>query len=234
MQQKIIVIADASPRTRARFGRALDEAGHLAVTVAHATDLMPAVQEPSAKPDLLVLDLHLPGGGGLELIDAIRRTGGRALPILIFSGSVRGAPEVRQLAALDIAGYISESCSRDQIVPAIAPHLFPDNFNRRGSPRIALGIPVAFRHEGSISAAMTLDLGKGGVAVRTMTPLDAADKVYARFRLPGSERDIEAESRVAWSDRRVGMGLQFERVDPLHQQAIDAFIDHHGSARADA
>ena len=48
-----------------------------------------------------------------------------------------------------------------------------------------------------------------------------------RFRLPGSKLDIEAESRVAWSDRRLGMGLQFERVEPSDQQAVDEFVDQH-------
>ena len=48
-----------------------------------------------------------------------------------------------------------------------------------------------------------------------------------RFRLPGSKVDVDAESRVAWSDRRVGMGLQFEKVDPADQQAIDEFVDQH-------
>jgi hypothetical protein len=48
-----------------------------------------------------------------------------------------------------------------------------------------------------------------------------------RFRLPGSKVDVEADSRVAWSDRRVGMGLQFEKVDPADQAAIDEFVDQH-------
>ena len=36
----------------------------------------------------------------------------------------------------------------------IAPHLFPDNFNRRGSPRVVLGIPVAYRFGNTIAAAL--------------------------------------------------------------------------------
>jgi len=60
-----------------------------------------------------------------------------------------------------------------------------------------------------------------------MSPLAQASKVRARFRLPGSKRDIEGESRVAWSDRRVGMGLQFEKVEPADQAAIDEFVDQH-------
>ena len=38
---------------------------------------------------------------------------------------------------------------------------------------------------------------------------------------------MEADCRVAWSDRRVGMGLQFEKVDPTDQGAIDEFVDQH-------
>ena len=64
-------------------------------------------------------------------------------------------------------------------------------------------------------------------AIRTTSPLDAASSIKVRFRMPGSKRDIDAEGRVAWSDRRVGMGLQFEHVDPADQAAIDGFVDAH-------
>jgi hypothetical protein len=60
-----------------------------------------------------------------------------------------------------------------------------------------------------------------------MSPLAAGTKVRARFRLPGSKKDVDAESRVAWSDRRVGMGFQFEKVPPEDQKAIDDFVDAH-------
>ena len=38
---------------------------------------------------------------------------------------------------------------------------------------------------------------------------------------------MDVEARVAWSDRRVGMGLQFEKVEPADQAAIDEFVDSH-------
>jgi hypothetical protein len=65
------------------------------------------------------------------------------------------------------------------------------------------------------------------VAIRTTSPLEAGARARVRFRLPQGSRDIDAEARVAWSDRRVGMGLQFERVDPGDQASIDAFVDGH-------
>jgi len=126
-----------------------------------------------------------------------------------------------------VSGYINEYSAVQHILPSVAPHLFPDSFNRRGSPRVVLGIPISYRFGNTIAAALTLNLSKGGVAIRTMTPLQKDAKVRVRFRLPGSKRDVEAESRIAWSDRRVGMGVQFEKIEAGDQTAIDEFVDQH-------
>jgi uncharacterized protein (TIGR02266 family) len=160
-------------------------------------------------------------------VRSIRKLDEGRLPILVFSGTIATADEVRDLAALGVSGYVNEYSAVQHILPSLAPHLFPDNFNRRSSPRVVLGIPAAYRFGNTIAAALTLNLSKGGLAIRTMSPLQQNAKVRVRFRLPGSKRDIEAESRVAWSDRRVGMGLQFEKVDPADQARIDEFVDQH-------
>ena len=90
-----------------------------------------------------------------------------------------------------------------------------------------LGIPIQYRFGNTIAAALTLNLGHGGIAIRTTSPLEAGAKIKVRFRMPGSKRDIDAEGHVAWSDRRVGMGMQFESVDPDAQTVIDEFVDAH-------
>jgi hypothetical protein len=38
---------------------------------------------------------------------------------------------------------------------------------------------------------------------------------------------VDVEALVAWSDRRVGMGLQFEAVDAADQAGIDEFVEAH-------
>ena len=224
---KTVIVADDTAFVRDRFATALLGAGHTALTVKSAAELLARVRADLDKIDLIVLDLRLPHAGGVELVRSIRRLDQGRLPILVFSGTIATAEEVRNLAALGVAGYVNEYSAIQHILPSLAPHLFPDNFNRRGSPRVVLGIPVAYRFGNTIAAALTLNLSKGGIAIRTMSPLQEAAKIRARFRLPGSKRDIEAESRVAWSDRRVGMGLQFERVDPIDQGAVDEFVDQH-------
>lgn len=227
MTTKTVVIADDMAFVRDRFAGALEGAGHRPVSVRSAAELLARVRADLASLDLLLLDLRLPGTPGVELVRAVRKVDEGRLPILVFSGTIDSAEEVRELATLGVAGYINEYSAAEHILPSLAPHLFPDNFNRRSSPRVVLGIPVAYRFENTIAAALTLNVGKGGLAIRTMTPLEAGQKARVRFRLPGMKEDLEAESRVSWCDRRVGMGLQFEHVDPADQTAVDEFVDQH-------
>jgi two-component system chemotaxis response regulator CheY len=224
---KTVIVADDTAFVRERFESALESAGHTALTASNAMELLARVRDDLAAVDLLVLDLRLPNGGGIEMVRAIRKLDGGRLPILVFSGTIASADEVRELAALGVAGYVNEYSAVQHILPSLAPHLFPDNFNRRGSPRVVLSIPVNYHFGSTIAAALTLNLSKGGIAIRTMSPLPTAAKARIRFRLPGSKREVRAESRVAWSDRRIGMGLQFEKVDPVDQRAIDEFVDAH-------
>jgi uncharacterized protein (TIGR02266 family) len=222
---KTVVIADDTPFVRDRFKAALEHAGHRTFTAKSAAELLARVRADLSDIDLVVVDLKLPHAGGVELVRSIRKLDGGRLPIVVFSGTIEGAAEVRDLANLGVAGYVNEYSAAQHILPSLAPHLFPDNFNRRTSPRVVLGIPVAYRFANTIAAAVTLNLGKGGVAIRTMSPLETAARARVRFRLPNSKRDVDADARVAWSDRRVGMGLQFERIDEADQTAVEEFVD---------
>src|SRR3954467_11330059 len=224
---KTVVIADDTAFVRDRFRSAIENAGHKAILVKSAVELLARVRADLAQLDLLVIDMRLPHAAGVDLVRSIRKLDGGKLPILIFSGTITNAEEVRELAALGVAGYVNEYSAVQHILPSLAPHLFPDNFNRRGSPRVVLGIPIQYRFGNTIAAALTLNLSRGGIAIRTTSPLDMNVKIKVRFRMPGSKRDIDAEGRIAWADRRVGMGVQFEKVDPANQTIIDNFVDAH-------
>ena len=227
MTTKTVVVASAQAAVAERFASALVSAEHRPVQIVDPDDLVERVQATDDRIDLLILDLRLGSDTGPALVRSIRAVEEGRLPILVFSGTVASTAEVRDLAALGVAGYVNEHCATPQILPALAPHLFPDSFNRRGSRRVTLGIPVSYTVGESLMTATALGLGKGGVAIRTMSPLDLVSLVQVTLRLPGSATDIVADSRVAWTDRRVGMGLQFERVDAADQAAIDEFVDRH-------
>ena len=226
-QRKTVLVAAVTPFVRDRFEAALAVAGHRAVVVKSVAQLLARVHADLEELDLIVLDLRMPHASGVELVRRIRKLDQGRLPILVFSGSVASAEEVRELAALGVGGYLNEYSAVEHILPSIAPHLFPDNFNRRGGPRVVMGIPVSYRAGGTIAAALSLNLSRGGIAIRTSGPLPRDAAVKLRFALPGAKRELETEGVVCWSDERAGMGMRFTNVKPANQTAVDEFVNAH-------
>jgi uncharacterized protein (TIGR02266 family) len=224
---KTVVIADDTAFVRDRFKEALEDAGHRALAALTGTELLALVRARPQEIDLVVLDLRLPQASGVRLVRALRRLDPACPPIVVFSGTIADAAEVRELALLGVAGYVNEYTSVQHIVHSIAPHLFPSHYNRRMSPRVVLGIPVAYRLGNTIATAVTLNIGLGGMAIRTTSPHQVGTEVKVRFRLPSGKREIDAAARIAWGDRRIGMGLHFLKVDPGDAAALEEFVQMH-------
>ena len=224
---KTVVVADDTAFVRDRFRVALEAAGHRADTASTSAELAARVRGDAGLIDLLVLDLRLPQGRGVHLVRGLRGIEAFRAPIVIFSGTIASADEVRELSTLGVAGYVNEYTAVHHIVPSLAPHLFPDHYNRRSSPRAVAAVSVSYRFGNTVAAALTLNVSRGGVAVRTTSLLEVGTIIKVRFRLPGSTGEVEAEARVSWVDRRVGMGLQFTRIEPDAQTVIDQFVQSH-------
>ena len=227
MAAKTVIVADDTAFVRDRFKAALEGAGHRALTVSNGTELIARVTAELDGIDLIVVDLRLPQANGVNLIRRLRQINLLKPPIVVFSGTIANAAEVRELAALNVAGYVNEYTSLQHILPSLAPHLFPGDFNRRAGPRVVLGIPIAYRFGNTIAAAVTLNISRGGVSVRTTTPLEKGVVVKAHFRMPMGKRDIDVDAKVAWSDRRVGMGFEFVNLSADDQAAITEWVESH-------
>jgi two-component system chemotaxis response regulator CheY len=224
---KTVFVADDTAFVRDRFRSALESAGHHATILSDASSLLARIRQDASRVDLVVVDLRLPSLQGTALVRALRGIAGFTAPIVVFSGTIANADEVRELSLLGVAGYINEYSAVQHIVPALSPHLFPDQFNRRTSPRVVVGLSVTYRVANTIAVGLTLNISHGGIAIRTTSPMEKGAAVKVRFRLPGAARDVDAEAVVAWSDRRLGMGLQFTRVDADAQTSIDDFVRAH-------
>jgi uncharacterized protein (TIGR02266 family) len=224
---KTVLVADDTAFVRDRFQNALERAGHRAVAVGTGAELLARLRDASSPVDLVLLDLRLPHGRGVELLRTLRQIAGSQPAVVVFSGTIASALEVRELTTLGVAGYINEYTSVQHIIPSLTPHLFPDHHNRRSSPRAVLGIPVAYRFGNTIAAALTLNISRGGLAIRTTSPLDAGTAIKLRFRLPSTKSDIDCEGRIAWVDRRVGMGVCFTAISDSDQAAITDFVQRH-------
>lgn len=201
---KIILIAHRDASVRDRFAAALADARHQYVTANTGADAVTMVNRASLA--IIDLTLHEDPAAWVRQLRAASTT---ALPVLVFAGTVRTAADSRHLWPVAVAGYINEHAATAQILPALAPHLFPASFDRRLSPRLVVSVPVSYRSGSTIAGAVTLNISRGGIAIRTLTPLDAGAEISVKFRLPPATADIERSGYVVWADRRVGMGIQF-------------------------
>ncbi len=94
MSEAHVLVVDDDARLRALLSRYLAEQGFRVTTAGHAADAREQMR--SMQPDVLVLDVMMPGENGLSLTQSLR-TGQAGLPILLLTA--RGAPEDR------IAGF---------------------------------------------------------------------------------------------------------------------------------
>src|SRR6202022_4857424 len=90
---KTVIVADDTAFVRDRFRTALEAAGHKAITVKSAAELLARIRADLGQIDLIVLDLRLPHAPGVDLVRSIRKLDEGRLPILIFSGTIANADE---------------------------------------------------------------------------------------------------------------------------------------------
>ena len=90
-----ILVVDDDARLRALLSRYLAGEGFRVTTAETATDARDKLR--FMHPDMLVLDVMMPGESGLSLTEALRREQGHDMPVLLLTA--RGAPEDR------IAGF---------------------------------------------------------------------------------------------------------------------------------
>ena len=225
--RKTVAVATDTAFARDRFKAALDAAGHRAMMVKSVAQLLAHVRADFDDLHLIVLDLRMPHAAGVELVKRIRKLDRGRLPILVFNGSVTSVDEVRELASLGVAGYLNEYSAVEHILPSIAPHLFPENFPKREHPRVVMGIPVSYKIGKTITAAIAMDLSRGGMAIRTKNPPVRGTVLKVKFALPGSKRELEAEGVVCWSVPRAGTGVQFTKVKGADQSLLDDFVEAH-------
>jgi uncharacterized protein (TIGR02266 family) len=224
---KEVVVADDTAFVCDRFKAALETAGHRARTARTGRELLGLLGTAGAHVDLIVLDLRLPQGRGVDLLRRLRGLGAACPPVVVFSGTIASAGEVTELNALGVAGYINEYTAPQHILPSLSPHLFPEHYNRRVSPRVTIGVPVSYRVGNMIASAVTLNVGYRGLAVRTTSPLEVGTSARVRFRVPGGKTEVEGEAHVAWARSGLGMGLRFGTLSADVQATLDAFVRAH-------
>lgn len=80
---RILAVED-DPATRRFYAALLAEEGYEVATAADATGGV--MQFRAARPDLVILDVDMPGGGGEKVFEIVREIIGSGVPVLFVTG----------------------------------------------------------------------------------------------------------------------------------------------------
>ena len=120
-----VMVVDDHPMWREAVERDLAEAGYAVVGVAADGDAAIA-RAPAARPDVLLLDLQLPGRNGVQVTrEVVARVPGIRVLILSASGE---QDDVLAAVKAGATGYLVKSASRAELLDAVR--------------RVALGEPM--------------------------------------------------------------------------------------------
>ncbi len=123
---------------RAEIGTLVDIVGE-ASTVAEATEVITRLQ-----PQVVLLDVHMPDGGGLAVLDATGDGGARFLALSVSDA----AEDVIAVIRAGARGYVTKSISADDLADAIRRVADGDAVF---SPRLAGFVLDAFRSDAPVA-----------------------------------------------------------------------------------
>jgi DNA-binding response OmpR family regulator len=129
-----ILIVDDDVEIRELLGEELRDLGHESIYAADGLQALSLMRRE--QPDLMLLDLRLPGGDGFSVLEWLRIIPDVAsIPVIVFSGMRSPQAEERALM-LGAREFVQKSFRGNDLVEAIARAL-----NRRAPPPLRLSKP---------------------------------------------------------------------------------------------
>jgi two-component system, cell cycle response regulator DivK len=113
---KTILIADDEFDNRAIASTILKKAGYAVLEAVDAHEALATAER--SRPDLVLLDMSLPGLSGWEAAPRFKALPGGAMPVLAFTAHALKGDEERALAA-GCDGYVSKPCAPAALLAAV-------------------------------------------------------------------------------------------------------------------
>ena len=210
-----VVLADDHGVVRRGIREFLEEEGDIQV-VAEAENGLQAVDlTKTSQPDVVVLDIQMPGCNGIEAAQKIRLIHGQGIGILILT-AYDDDPYV--LAALEAGanGYVMKSADADDIVQAVRD---VNEGKRVLDPTIA---PLL---DGILAEAGPTDLTERELGVLAWTARGLTNKAIA-YQLKISPRTVQGHLASIYT--KLGVGTRTEAVTKAVQMGLISIRSHEG------
>jgi DNA-binding NarL/FixJ family response regulator len=202
-----VVVADDHPIWRSGLRADLGENFHVVGEAGDAPEAIAVIA--STRPDLVVCDLHMPGGGGIEVAKAC----GQQVPIVVLTVS-EAERDLLDAVAAGAAGYLVKSTAPDEL--------------RRELWKAARGEPV---FSPSLAALVLGEFRRLAKAAGPTQPLSDREREVLQYvarghtyREIGEELGI-AEKTVENHVRNILGKLHLNRRQELVRYALDHGIE---------
>jgi len=170
-------------------------------------------------PDLVLLDLYMPGMDGLEVIARMRAEGYLEIPVIVVSNE-QNMEKIRELKEAGAGDYLTKPIDIDELVLKVNKFL---NETVRSDRRLPVSIKLKYRALDELLSGESRDLSTTGIFVRTRKNLEVGNLVELFLY---STEDADAEPirlmgevvRTVENDREEGAGLKFIN---LRQESIE-------------
>jgi two-component system response regulator ResD len=132
----IVLVADDEPIVVEVVERYLRRDGFRVVTASTANEAWDAATSPQVPPSLIVLDVMLPGGDGMDICRRLRERGVR-IPILLLTAR---SDEADRIAGLGIGAddYVPKPFSPGELVARVKAHLRRVQLDTEPAPHDAI------------------------------------------------------------------------------------------------
>jgi len=207
-----VLLADDSVTAQNMGRRILVDAGYEVVTVNNGSSALKKVSE--SKPDLIVLDVYMPGYGGLEVCQRIRETQETArIPILLTVGKLEPfkADEARRVRA---DAFIVKPFEASELLTALAKledKIVPQPSGRKsGRKNFADEEPGASKEFGDVES---------GWKNRLKIPPPHHARSHERVPISNSETQSADEPGAVTEPASTGNDISVDRVPAVAAEA---------------
>lgn len=135
-EQIRVMVVDDHPMWRDAVERDLQAAGLDVVAVA-ADGHQALARFPAARPQVVVLDLQIPGPNGVEVTAAVLRTDPSARVLILSASGEQG--DVLEAVKAGATGYLVKSASREELLDAVRRVARGDSVFTPGLAGLVLG-----------------------------------------------------------------------------------------------
>jgi len=117
-RQKSVLVVDDDPAIRQFVTDALEESGYRVRAAADGDSALAAVE--NERPELILLDIRMPGIDGWDVLNQLRSAAGPHCPIVIMTGQYEGQDQALGSGA---QGYLAKPFELDDLLECVELHV---------------------------------------------------------------------------------------------------------------